>query len=211
MRGVLILQRNFVREDVGDMFLGINDEELACLAKNKHPHAFSELLNRYTKLMLYKISCIRPDGSEADDFMQECSLALLDAVDSYSSENKASFRTYAGVCIDNRLKSVLRKSVSEKNKPLSGYVEINDYFSSSEAGSAVSKGSDPEEQILVRESVTELRQRLAEQLSKTEYEVFSMYLNGRSYEDIAKSIGVSQKTVDNALQRVRRKLKVGLQ
>ena len=205
------MQRNFVREDVGDMFLGINDEELARLAEKKHPHAFSELLNRYTRLMLYKISCIRPGGLEADDFMQECSLALLDAVGSYSSENKASFKTYAGVCIDNRLKSVLRKSESEKNKPMLGYVEINDYLESSEAGSAVSKGSDPEEQILISESAAELRQRLTELLSKTEYEVFSMYLNGRSYEDIAKSIGVSQKTVDNALQRVRRKLKAGLQ
>lgn len=205
------MQRNFVREDMGDMFLGINDEELARLAKNKHPHAFSELLNRYTKLMLYKISCVKPGGSEADDFMQECSLALLDAVDSYSSENKASFKTFAGVCIDNRLKSVLRKSESEKNKPLLGYVEITDYLESSDAGSAASKGNDPEEQMLINESVAELRQRLAEQLSDTEYKVFFMYLNGRSYENIAKNIGVSQKTVDNALQRVRRKLKAGLQ
>lgn len=210
MRGVLILQHEFVREDVGDMFLGKSDEELARLALKKQPHAFSELLNRYTRLMLYKISCVRSGGSEADDFMQECSLGLLDAVESYSAEEKASFRTYAGVCMDNRLKTALRKSASEKNKPLRGYVEISDYLEGSDADNTLGRGINPEEQMLINESAAELKQRLKELLSKKEHEVFSLYLSGRSYEEISKAMGVSLKTVDNALQRVRRKLKAGL-
>ncbi len=199
-----------MREDTGNLFIGVNDEELARLAAEKYPQAFTELLNRYTRLMLYKISCIKPSGDEAQDYMQECSLALLDAVESYSGEGKASFRTYAGVCIDNRLRSVLRRSESDKNKPLSGYLELSDYLSRSEINGEVSGGTDPEEQILIRESIAELHGQLREKLSELEYKVFTMYLAGRSYQDIANNLGIAEKAVNNALQRVRRKLKPGL-
>ena len=206
----MILQRDFVREDVGDMFLGTTDEELARLVMEKQPHSFSEMLNRYTRLMLYKISCIRSGAAEADDLMQECSLGLLDAAENFSAEGAASFRTYAGICIENRLKTVMRMSGSEKNKPLRGYVEISDYLEGSDADDTLGKGVDPEEQILIKESVSELRQKLKELLSKREYKVFSLYLNGCSYDEIAKKVGISPKAVDNALQRARRKLRVGL-
>jgi len=189
------------------MFLGVSDEELVRLAAEKQPHAFSELLNRYTKLILYKISRIKPVADETEDYMQECSLALLKAVGSYSAEGKASFRTYAGVCIENCLLSVLRSEESDKNKPLSGYMEISDYYSRTDISGEVSGETDPEEQILIRESVEELQQQLKKRLSELEYKVFTMYLAGRSYHDIAEYFGISEKAVNNALQRVRRKLK----
>ena len=201
------MRRGFWCEDTGNIFNGVSDEELVRLAAEKHPQAFSELLNRYTKLMLYKISCVKPAGDEAQDLMQECSLALLDAAESYSSDGKASFRTYAGVCIDNRLRSVMRRSETDKNKPLSGYMELSDYLSRSEGSGEVSGGTDPEEQILINESIAELHQWLKQELSELEYKVFTMYLAGRSYQDIAKSAGIAEKAVNNALQRVRRKLK----
>lgn len=201
------MRRGFWCEDTGNTFIGVSDEELVCLAAEKHPQAFSELLNRFTRLMLYKISCVRTTGDEAQDLMQECSLALLHAAESYSTDGKASFRTYAGVCIDNCIRSAMRRSASEKNKPLSGYMELSDYLSTSEGNGEVSGGTDPEEQILISESIAELHQRLKAELSELEYKVFTMYLAGRSYRDIAESVGIAEKSVNNALQRVRRKLK----
>ncbi len=205
------MRRNFVREDIGDIFIGVSDDELAQLAAKKQPHAFSELLNRFTNLMLYKISCIRPVSADADDLMQECSLALLDAVNRYSETGGASFKTFASVCIDNRLKSVLRRSEREKNKPLIDYVEISDYLMDSELNGESNRGDDPEEQMLISESAAELRQRLTTLLSEFELKVFILYLEGRSYDNIAAMLRASAKAVDNALQRVRRKLRIGLQ
>ncbi len=199
-----------VLEDVNERFRGIPDEELAALAAQE-PQAFSELLGRYYRIILYKVANVKACGMDADDLMQEASLGLYSAVRGYSDRESASFRTYAGVCIDNRLRSAIRNSARDKNKPLSHYMELSDYYRQEDAFSAADAGTDPEATVLIDESVAELRQRLRELLSEKEYQVFTQYhLNDCSYEDIAKCLGMDAKAVDNALQRVRRKLKNAL-
>lgn len=200
------MHSKFCRDDTSSLFIGVTDEELVSLAAKKHPNAFSELLNRYTRLMLYRISCIKPVSDETEDYMQECSIALLDAVESYTP-GKASFRTYASTCIDNRLRSVRRSANSEKNRPMSGYLEINDYLAQPDVCNEAAPLSDPEEQMMISESISELHQRLRARLSEREYKVFTMYLSGRSYDYIAASLGMTRKSVSNALQRVRAKLR----
>lgn len=203
-----------VREDVGDIFGGVSDEELAALAKAKQPHAFPELLNRFYQLMLYKVANVRARGSsfgvDMDDLMQEASLGLHGAVVTFSPDEGASFRTYAGVCIDNRLRSAMRKSAREKNKPLTHYIELSDLCEGEDALDKADAGADPEAQVLIGESVSELRAHMRALLSDNEYNTFTQYLSGCSYEDIAKSLGTNTKAVDNALQRVRRKLRDSL-
>ena len=206
INGVSILDHDFVREDVGGLYRGVPDDELALLAARNQPHAYSELLNRFTKIMLTKIAALRPYGIDADDLMQECSLGLLSAVRGFSPGEGASFRTYAGICIDNRLRSAIRGSTRAKHKPLSGYMELSD-FEQTNAIELADAGADPEAQILINESVAELKQRTLSLLSDVEYRVFQLYLAGRSYQQIANALNITTKAVDNAVQRVRRKLK----
>lgn len=199
-----------VLEDTGDMYRGVSDEELAARA-SVEPQAFPELLSRYYRIILYKVAHVKVCGMDADDLMQEASLGLHNAVRTFSAQENTSFRTYAGVCIDNRLRSAIRNSVRDKNKPLSHYMELSDYYKQEDAFSAADAGTDPEATVLIDESVAELRQRLRELLSEKEYQVFTQYhLHDCSYEDIAKCLGMDTKAVDNALQRVRRKLKNAL-
>ena len=201
------MRSDFVREDISDFFCGVSDEELAKRASEGQSDAFSELLNRYTGLIIYKILCKKPVGEDTDDYMQECSLALLDAVKGYCVGGAASFKTYASVCIQNRLISLKRSQEREKNKPMADYVEISDYLSQSSASEQTARDSDPEEQLLLSESIKELRKSLSEKLSGFEFKVFSLFYEGCSYDEIAKALGVPKKKVDNALQRIRHKLK----
>ena len=204
------LQHKMVLGDVDERYRGTSDDELAALAAHE-PQAFPELLNRYYRIILYKVAHVKACGMDADDLMQEASLGLYSAVQSYTGQEDASFRTFAGVCIDNRLRSAIRNSARDKNKPLSHYMELSDYYKQEDAFSAADAGTDPEATVLIDESVAELRQRLRELLSEREYQVFTQYhLNDCSYEDIAKSLDMDAKAVDNALQRVRRKLKNAL-
>lgn len=199
----------FVREDVGGMYVGVSDGELAAMAAAKKPLAFSELLNRFTGLMLMKISFLRPRGMDANDLMQECSLGLLDAVGSYRPEAGASFGTYAEVCIDNRLRSAMRRAGREKNRPLEQYLELSELGGESEAELSEHEPGmqNPETALLIRESTAELMGQIRALLSDIEYKVFTLYLSGNSYIGIAGQLGTSEKAVDNAIQRVRRKLR----
>lgn len=200
--------QRFVRDDVGGIYRGVSDEQLALYAAQKRPLAFSELLNRFTPIMLRKIGAARPCGMDSDDLMQECSLGLLNAVESYSHDGGASFATYAGVCIDNRLRSVLRGSRRDKNKPLSYYLELSELLEQpEEAAQADPAGTDPEAMVLINEGVGELRAVMRSLLSDVEYSVFTLYLAGQTYEEIARRMAIAPKAVDNAIQRVRRKLK----
>ena len=204
------MPHRIVPEDISELYRGVSDDELAALAAHEQ-QAFPELLNRYYRIILYKVAHVKACGMDADDLMQEASLGLYSAVRSFSAKENASFRTYAGVCIDNRLRSAIRNSARDKNKPLSHYMELSDYYKQEDAFSAADAGTDPEAMVLIDESVAELRQRLMELLSEKEYQVFTQYhLHDCSYEDIAECLGMDTKAVDNALQRVRRKLKSAL-
>ncbi len=204
------MPHSIVLPDVSDQFRGVSDDELAAMALHEQ-QAFPELLNRYYRIILYKIASVKACGMDADDLMQEASLGLYNAVRTFSKGESASFRTYAGVCIDNRLRSAVRNSARDKNKPLTHYMELSDYYRQEDAFSTADAGTDPEATVLIDESVAELRQRLKKLLSDREYQVFTQYhLNDCSYEDIAKCLGMDAKAVDNALQRVRRKLKNAL-
>ncbi len=221
-----------MHDDTGSLFEGYTDEQLAQLVRRAYKsfsgdivekntalgdragvdwqRAFSELLNRYTKIMLGKILVIRTVGADADDLMQECSLGLLFAARSYSPERDAAFGTYASVCMDNRLRSVIRSLKGQKNIPLSNYTELSELLENPAASEPADIGADPEARILISESVSELKELIARRLSDIEYRVFVEYLSGHSYDTIAKHLGISAKSVDNALHRVRTKLRRSL-
>lgn len=165
---------------------------------------YSELLNRYTDMMISKVVNITLSGVDAYDLMQVCAIGLLYAALSYSTEGGASFATYASRCIDNRIRTALKSGKRKKHLPLSGYSDIE------EVGDTlfIDPDSDPETRALIDESVSEMTAQMSQVLSDTEHAVFADSLCGFSYQQISGHLGISVKAVDNALQRARRKLRV---
>nr|WP_319488372.1 sigma-70 family RNA polymerase sigma factor [uncultured Caproiciproducens sp.] len=180
------------------------DSQLACLVSSGNSDAFVELTGRYMSLIRVKAAPFRCTMLEADDLCQEGLLGLLSAARTYDSDGKAGFKTYAGVCINNRIIMAYRTAASRKNLPLNNFVSLSDSGAQMDMTDCT---SDPEILLMDSESYKTMQLRMKELLSKLEQQVLMLYLGGCSYHDIAEKLNVTSKVVDNALQRVRLKLK----
>lgn len=193
-------------------YLVITDEELQSMAVNGDACAQEELIERYSRLV--KI-CARPyflAGGDSEDLIQEGMLGLLSAIRSYEPESGAAFRPFAEVCIRNRIRQAVRSASRKKHDPLNGGVSL-EYVILSEEEPELSASVQPEwfrrlpeEQVLARESEKEFYSTFSRCLSSFETEVLFHFLDGLSYKQIAVEVGRSEKAVDNAVQRIRRKL-----
>ena len=180
----------------------LSDAELAKLYDKGSDGAFAVLMDRYIGLIRSITSKYRVSGLEPDDLTQEGLMGLMCAAKSYKSEGGASFRTYASLCIDRRIISLLKRSESGKGKALNGYVSIDD-----EQFEKMSGGVDPEDMYISNESVAALGQAVAKLLSEKEQRVLRLYLAGETYAEISDALGMNRKSVDNAMQRIRKKLR----
>lgn len=190
----------------------LTDEELAKVVKAEllsktESLALEELLRRYAKVITSIVSKYFVKGEGEEDISQEARLALINAVKSFNGES--SFKNYASKCIKNRVLTLIKKANRLKNLPLYDYVPLTGFSEGEDADKnkiLPCVKSSPEEHFIERESANELLTKIKQVLSKYEYEVFSLYLNGYSYEDIKKDLGVETKSIDNAIQRARKKL-----
>ncbi|HHZ05521.1 MAG TPA: sigma-70 family RNA polymerase sigma factor [Clostridiales bacterium] len=180
------------------------DEQLAKLIKQGNKQAFDDLTLRYMGLIRSKSTMYKVEAIDSDDFVQEGLLALLHSVQSYDENAKASFNTYASVCITNRFSSIVRGSHRKKDIPSNMLVPLESQGMSSENTVA-----SPEQDFIDRENYFSVIQHIKNVLSPLEYKVLTYYLSGSSYGDIGDILDLSVKTVDNALQRIRKKLKKG--
>ncbi len=175
----------------------LEDEQLVLLAQENNEEAFVLLVTRCMP-MLQRLSLnYRSAQLESDDLVQEGLLALLSAVRTYRTEQGTSFRTYAYTCVRNRMISALRHGGVD-TEPLSDSDEPYDPVES--------KRQDPAMVVLRHEERQQLRSRLRDLLTPVEYQVLMLYLGGYSYREIARRRSLTTKAVDNALQRLRRKL-----
>lgn len=179
-----------------------SDEELAALAKKDDPRAVSALIARFIPVIKNKVMLYKDGWPGHDDLFQEGVLGLLAAARSFDPSREASFKTYAGVCIANRITSSIRGAAGKKRIPENQFVSLED-----EDLSLTEPNMNPEEVVLDNEAVETIQAAFSKLLSPFEYKVLMLYLNGHSYEEIAVQLDSTAKSVDNALQRVRRKLK----
>lgn len=185
---------------------GCGDGKLAALAKGGDSEAFAELAARYIPTIRAKVSPFHADGVETDDLCQEGLLALLLAAKTFDPENGASFRTYADVCISNRVIMAYRSATGGKNRPLSNFVSLSGEDAPDFPADC---SADPEALLDDRESFEIVRRRLTEILTPMELRALLHYLGGCSYREIAKKMSVTEKAADNALRRARIKLRRG--
>lgn len=177
----------------------LSDEQLVVLAQGGSARAVSMLLARLSPLVRVKAAKLHAYGVDLDDLAQEGMLGLLSAIYTYHDNFGALFQTYASVCVGNRILSFIKKASRQKRQPLLEYHNFDDKL--------IDPRLNPEELVIEEEELDRLKQSLFSQLSQTEHSVITLYLAGCSYEEIAKKLGSTAKSVDNALQRVRRKLR----
>ena len=183
-------------------FADLPDEELAVRA-NRSAAAMEILIARYSRTVRV---CARPlvlAGGDQEDLFQEGMIGLLYALRSYDPSSGTPFRAYALVCIRNKLISAVRAAAANKHAPLNDSVSFHTF--SQDDTVPESMRADPETEIIGREGASVFLNALRFSLSASEKEVLSLYLQGLSYSEIAASRGKTSKSVDNTVQRIRRK------
>lgn len=183
------------------------DEKLCLLSGEGSRPAEEVLADRYLALVR---KCARPYflvGGTSEDVIQEGMLGLLGAIREYNSEKQTSFKNFAERCIKNRIYSGMRAANREKHIPLNTYISIDPLSSDGQNSASIfpHQASDPEQNILDRESYDELFDELKGLLSDFEAEILGLYLEGLSIAEIANYCKRPQKSIENAVSRVRRK------
>lgn len=186
----------------------LSDNELLRLANAGERDAEEQLALRYIRLV--KI-CARPFflvGGDSEDLTQEGMLGLLSAIREYDFSMNTSFKTYAEVCVKRRIYSAIKTASRKKHGPLNEMVSLDEVLSDESVSGTKADAFRriPEEQVLAQESADEIIRTYSRCLSKFEAKILELYLNGLSYSEIAEQCGKSDKSVDNAVQRIRRKL-----
>ncbi len=183
-------------------FEPLSDETLQQMAASGDRGAEEALILRYSRTVRV---CARPlflAGGDSEDLIQEGFLGLLDAIREFRPGQCAAFATFAQVCIRNRLLSAVRSASRAKHAPLNSSLSLE----SDDVEPAVTSPPSPEEMLIAREDRAEDLTRLQRGLSDLERQVLELYLTGLSYDEIAQATHRSAKSVDNAVQRIRRKL-----
>jgi RNA polymerase sporulation-specific sigma factor len=191
----------------------LDDHYLVALAKEGKPDAYDSIVRRYRGFVRLKASSYFLLGGESDDLIQEGLLGLYKAVRDYRTDRESSFRNFAELCITRQIITAVKTATRNKHTPLNQYVS----FSQSPAAAGDSDSTldeilpgptafDPVNQVIATEELESLVSCLSSVLSDLESRVLSLYLDGYSYEVIAEKLDCDTKTVDNALQRVKRKV-----
>lgn len=190
-----------------------SDELLVDMARSGDEHAEEFLLKKYKDFVRSKARAYFLVGGDSDDLIQEGMIGLYNAISHYDDSKASSFMTYAAICINNKLISAVSADNRKKNAPLNGYVSIYSMITD-DAGEEASLSDvlpdmdnvNPEDIILNEEQERLAANRLFRSLSRLEEEVLSYYMEGLGYAEIAARIGRPEKSVDNAIQRIRTKL-----
>ena len=181
----------------------MSDEALCTALQNGTSAAGDILAHRYRKLVR---CCAHPyflAGGDSEDLLQEGRFGLIKAMREFRADREASFQTFAEVCIRSRLCSVIRASRAGKHSPLNESVPLNAFLLDAQPQYSQ---LDPEDLLIDREKAAALLNQVRSQLSELEVRVLDLYLDGCSCGEIAATVGKSYKSVDNAVQRIRRKI-----
>ncbi len=184
----------------------LTDEQLVRLAANGDSTAADRLAARYIPLVGLRASAFYDGGSGVngpEDLGQEGFIGFLEAIRRYDESVGASFRTFAVLCIDRRMKSVIRASLRQKKVPESALVWLDD---EGVPDIAASEKDNPESRVIASDEYKNLCRRIKQTASEFEGKVLALFLRGMSYQAIAEELGSTEKAVDNALWRVRHKL-----
>lgn len=190
----------------------MTDEEVAMLAQQGDDEATEWLLNKYKNFVRSKARSYFLVGADHEDIVQEGMIGLFKAFRDFKPDKLASFRAFAEICVTRQIITAIKTATRQKHIPLNSYVSLNKPIYDEESDRTLldviteRRATNPEELIIGQEDLSSINDRIGEVLSDLEWEVLTAYLEGKSYQEIAQELGRHVKSIDNALQRVKRKL-----
>ena len=190
----------------------VSDEDIIEMIKSGDKQALEYLINKYKELVNMKVTKYFIIGAEKDDIVQEGLIGLFKAIKNYSRDKQNSFKTFANLCIERQLITAIKTSNRQKHSPLNSYLSLNlaAYDNDDTEGSLMEVFNsnlieDPLDTITKKEYFKKLENTIDESLSDFEKQVLHRYLNGESYVKIAEKLNTPVKSIDNAIQRIRKK------
>lgn len=188
------------------------DEELVFLAQNGDTNCELEIFARYKNLLRKVCRSYFLIGGDIEDLTQEGMIGLYKAIKGYTKSKNTSFASFAGLCVKRQVQTAIKKASSQKNLilstaiPLTGQSKFDDEEEENFEIIIPSNDPLPDEVLISEESLNEIKDSIRKKLSTLELKVLSKYLHGKSYKDIAKETSLTEKSIDNALSRIKKKL-----
>ncbi len=190
----------------------ISDDDLVMLAQAGNSAALEYLFYRYKNIIGAKAKTYFLIGADREDIIQEGMIGLYKAIRDYNKDRLSSFKAFAELCVTRQIITAIKTATRQKHIPLNTYVSLNKPIYEQDKEKtlfdviALPEVLDPETMFITKETYADFEVKMEERLSRFERKVMSYYLEGKSYHDIARLLNKSAKSVDNALQRVKRKL-----
>ena len=195
-----------------EKYANLTDEQIISQIKEGDEQALSFLLDKYKDLVNSKVGKYFIIGAEREDIIQEGMIGLYKAIRGFDHCKQNTFKTFANLCIERQLITAIKSSNRQKHMPLNSYLSLNTSAYDDEGDGTelletfeVNTIEDPLETIMKQESFNEIQNAVQKSLSKFEEQVLERYMQGESYEVIAKRLDTPVKSVDNAIQRIRKK------
>ena len=193
------------------------DEDLVATAKSGDNLAMEFLLNKYKNFVRIKAKSYFLIGADREDIIQEGMIGLYKAVRDFRDDRQASFRAFAELCITRQIITAIKTATRQKHQPLNQYVSISGVRGTDDPGECSVERllddhnvADPADEVVSSERMGAMRDSMGQLLSGLEVDVLRLYVEGRSYQEIGEELGRHVKSIDNALQRIKRKLEVHL-
>lgn len=201
-----------VQMEVPGCYQFMVDEEVVEYAREGDDAALEYLINKYKNFVRSKARSYFLIGADREDIIQEGMIGLYKAIRDFRLDKLSSFRAFAELCITRQIITAIKTATRQKHIPLNSYVSLNKPIYDEESDRTLmdiisgAKVTDPEELIISREEFFDIEEKMGEILSSLEWKVLMSYLEGKSYQEIAEDLKRHVKSIDNALQRVKRKL-----
>lgn len=190
----------------------LTDEKLVSLIKEGDNQAFSILLDKYKDLLNVKASKYYINGAEKEDTIQEGMIGLFKAIKNFDESKQNSFKTFANICVERQLITAIKSSNRQKHQPLNSYLSLNNsaYDNDDNDEELINTFDsktveDPLDTVMKKEYLEKIESTIDKTLSGFEKQVLNRYIRGESYVDIANKLDAPVKSVDNAIQRIRKK------
>lgn len=200
------------QREVSNSYQILIDEEVVEFAREGDDAALEYLINKYKNFVRAKARSYFLIGADREDIIQEGMIGLYKAIRDFRLDKLSSFRAFAELCITRQIITAIKTATRQKHIPLNSYVSLNKPIYDEDSDRTLldiisgSKITDPEELIISREEFDDIEEKMGEILSSLEWKVLMSYLEGKSYQEIAEDLKRHVKSIDNALQRVKRKL-----
>ena len=198
--------------DSNERFQDMTDEEIALLAQDADGAALEYLLNKYKNFVRSRARSYFLIGADHEDIVQEGMIGLYKAIRDFRTDKLSSFRAFAELCITRQIITAIKTATRQKHIPLNSYVSLNKPIYDEENDrtllDVISEEiqSNPEELLISQEDLVLIEGWIGEMLSPLEKQVLLRYLDGKSYQEISDELGRHVKSIDNALQRIKRKM-----